>query len=176
MRINLRSRCYGFFFLPSLSSVPSKASESSYSSIPLCNSSSATRVYLLFFGLSINGRPPAMSCRARRATSTTYENLLSGGWVETAMNRLSSKGIQNSLNAFAILSSSATRAQRNGAHGVARLLEVLIDDHVIVIHVVLHFQAGAIETAGDFIVVVLAAGADALFQFLARRRHDENGH
>src|SRR6185437_503082 len=176
MRINPRGGCYDFFFFPSLSSVPSKASESSYSSIPLCNSSSATRVYLLFFGLSINGRPPAMSCRARRATSTTYENLLSGGWLETAMNRLSSKGFQNSLNAFAVLSSPATCAQRNSPHVLASLLEVLIDDHVIVIHVVLHFQAGAVETPGDFLIVVLAARANAFFEFFARRGHDENGH
>src|SRR5487761_133946 len=70
------------------------------------------------------------------------------------MSTLSSKGFQNSLNAFAVLSSPATRTQRNGAHGVVGLL----------------------ETPGNFIVIVLAARADALFQFLPRRRDNENSH
>src|ERR1700728_19568 len=163
-----------FIRLPSLSSGSPLNSLASYSRRPFSNSSSAMRVVLRDRGLSTMGRPPIINCRARRATTTTYANWLSGGSLNTAIFRSASKGLQNFANSFFITRHPASRAERNGLDFLTCALDVIVDDGVIVATIVQHFLPCTFEPPANFVFRILATPPYAMFKFSARRRQDED--
>src|ERR1700693_393384 len=169
----VRSGCY-FFRLPSLSSGSPLNSLASYSSRPFSNSSSAMRVVLRDRGLSTMGRPPIINCRARRATTTTYANWLSGGSLNTAMFRSASKGLQNFANSFFIPRHPASRAECNGLDFFTCALDIVVDDGVIVATIVQHLLARTFEPTPNFVFRILTTLPYAMFELSARRRQDED--
>src|SRR6201987_900128 len=160
----------------SLSSEPSTASVVSYSSRPLCNSSSAMRVVFRACGLSTSGRPPIINCRARLAATTTYANWLSGASRETAISRSASKRLQNFSNSLFVPRHPATRPERDRLSFPSGAFEVVIYHRKVVAAVVQHLLSRPLEAPRDFIFGSLAARPNAVFEFRPRRRKHENGN
>src|SRR3984957_16658773 len=152
----------------------SAISGSEYSSSPSCNSSSAMREVLRDRGLSTSGRPPIISCRARRETTTTCANWLSGIAVSVAMATSASKKFQNFKNSTFGPGHAASRAESDGLYLTAGAFEIVVDDGEIVAAVTQHFVPCAIEAAANFVLRILAALSDAALKIIARRRNHEN--
>src|ERR1700685_209837 len=169
----VRGGCY-FFRLPSLSSGSPLNSLASYSSRPFSSSSSAMRVVLRDRGLSTIGRPPIINCRARRDTTTTYANCLSGGPLNPPMFRSASKGRQNFANSFFVTRHPESRPERNRLHFCSRPLQVVVDDREIVAAVVKHFLPCPFKPSANFIFRILPARPDTMFQLRSGRRQNEN--
>src|ERR1700735_3953131 len=168
-----RGGCY-FRRFPSLSSGSPLNSFASYSSRPFSSSSSAMRVVLRDRGLSTIGRPPIINCRARRDTTTTYANWLSGGSLNTAMFRSASKGLQNFANSFFVTRHSESRPKRNRLHCLPGPLEIVVDYGEIVAAVVKHFLPRSFKSPANFVFRILPARPDAMFELRSRRRQDKN--
>src|SRR5690348_16691998 len=90
------------------------------------------------------------------------------------MSALSSKGFQYFPDARFIVNRPAASSLSDGLHAATRLGQIIVYDHVIVIRIMLQFQAGPVQTRTDFIIRILAASADTFFEFLTRGRQDEN--
>src|ERR1700678_2577755 len=130
---------YAFRFFSSLSSASSIRFGASYSSSPFCSSSSAMRVVFRDFGLSTIARPPINNWRARRATTTTYANWLSGASLRCAICKSASKRLQNFANAVFVSGYPAARPHRDCLDFPACSFEIIVNYRKIVAAVAQHF-------------------------------------
>src|SRR5690348_13655200 len=110
------------------------------------------RVFLRARGLSTSGLPPIINCRARRATTTTYANWLSGASLRTGMGRSASERHQNFANSIFVPRDAATRPERNGLGFTPGAVEVVVDKRKVIATIAQHLLPGTFEPAADFVL------------------------
>src|SRR5256885_14821920 len=122
----------------------------------------ATRVDLCERGLATKGMAPIINWRARLPATTTKANRLSGDFCEMAMSSAPSKGSDNIANALVHRIQPTTRRYNYGAQIFTGALEIVIDDHKIVLRPATHLLARTIQAAANGFVGILSAIAQAL--------------